>query len=82
MSKDSFPLYTMHFEGNIFVKHISSSKCITVSAWPHAPAIRIFDYVEINTGEFDEYNEGQAQPIPKARFDIERQQVISQLIHG
>ena len=72
----------MHSEGNIFVKHITPQKCIKVSTWVHAPCIEPVNFTEINTGEFENFEEGEAQPIPKERFDIERQQVILQLING
>jgi hypothetical protein len=81
--KSNFPLYTAHHENNIFVKHLAENKCITVATWLHAPSITINDHIiEVNTCYFDEVTSGKAQPITKARFDIERQQVINQLIHG
>ncbi len=82
MLKGDFPIYTMHNEGNVFVKHVSKSKCIVVATWALSPHINVINYIEVvETSYFDEYSKKEAQPIPKARFDIERQQVINQLIH-
>lgn len=81
MEKYNFPFYTMEGD-DLFVKHITKGKCIKVAANATRPYIRVEDYFELTTNEFDRFEDGNAQPIPKQRFDIERQQVISQLISG
>ena len=78
-----FPFYTMEGDGDVFVKHVARDKCIVVNSFIYCPSIRVVNWSGLTTSsEYDSAANNEAQPIPKARFDLERQQVINQLIHG
>lgn len=73
----------MQGDGDIFVKHVSKDKCIVVNALMYNPSIRLVDWAGLTSSiEYDNAIDKTAQPIPKQRFNIERQQVILQLING
>lgn len=78
MQAPNFPFYTM--QADRYVKHVARNKCITVKAGAKA-SIEVYDYLEVSTPDIDYFEEGRSQIITKARFDIERQQVILQLLN-
>lgn len=75
-----FPFYTM--EGNVYVKHISKSKCICVVSNNGFESITTENYIDLYTNEYDHFRNNTSQIIPKDYFDTERQEIIKHLINA